>query len=83
MTITSECSEEKWRPVQVKNFIKYQGFNCKGIIENSSEDNVIKCGHCVVRCNVPEEIGAGVVIDGFLIEKLLGAGGMGNVYQAH
>ena len=41
------------------------------------------CGLCNTACHVPKGLQHGVVIDAFVIEKLLGTGGMGNVYLAH
>ena len=63
--------------------MKFQCDTCKGIIELAFDDKVVTCGHCNAPCKVPAPMSHGVVIDDFLIEKLLGEGGMGNVYLAH
>ena len=62
---------------------RFQCYTCNGIVELAFDDDVVKCGHCGALCNVPDEFGAGIVIDDFRIEKLLGKGGMGNVFLAH
>jgi len=62
---------------------KFQCQHCKGIVETEFDDEYVICGHCESACLVPKEFGPGVVIDDFVVVKLLGEGGMGNVYLAH
>lgn len=62
---------------------KFQCSHCGGILMSSYEDEIVICGHCENQCEVPTEIGPGLVIDDFLIQDLLGSGGMGNVYVAY
>ena len=50
---------------------------------SSLEDSMVICGHCENPCEVPNEFGSGLVIDDFLVQELLGSGGMGNVYVAY
>lgn len=48
-------------------------------------DQIIHCPHCNGTVSIPDEndIAVGTVIGGFEIQKLLGRGGMGNVYLAN
>ncbi len=62
---------------------KVQCPSCKKVVFNDFKDKYFACGNCNSLVTMPEQISAGVVIDDFLIEKLLGEGGMGNVYLAH
>lgn len=62
---------------------KFQCQHCHGIVETEFDDDYVICGHCESACQVPKEFGPGVVIDDFVVAKLLGEGGMGNVYLAH
>ena len=62
---------------------KFQCQHCHGIVETEFADDYVICGHCEAACQVPKEFGPGVVIDDFVIAKLLGEGGMGHVYLAH
>ena len=62
---------------------KFQCQHCQGIVETEFDDDYVICGHCESACQVPKEFGPGVVIDDFVVAKLLGEGGMGNVYLAH
>lgn len=62
---------------------KFQCAYCKSIVENDFEESTVICGHCESLCTMPDDFGPGAVIDDFLIIKLLGEGGMGNVYLAH
>ena len=62
---------------------KFQCQLCLGIVETEYDDEYVICGHCESACLVPKEFGPGVVIDDFVVAKLLGEGGMGNVYLAH
>ena len=63
--------------------MKFLCQECKGINEVDFDGKFINCGHCNAICKVPEPLSEGVVIDDFLILKLLGKGGMGNVLLAH
>ena len=63
--------------------MKFLCKECKGINEVDFDDQFINCGHCNAVCKVPEPLTEGVVIDDFLILKLLGNGGVGNVFLAH
>ena len=63
--------------------MKFLCKECKGINEVDFDDQFLNCGHCNAVCKVPEPLTEGVVIDDFLILKLLGNGGMGNVFLAH
>lgn len=56
---------------------------CQVIINLEHEDRFAKCGNCQTFCEVPSGIEPGVVVDDYLIQKLLGKGGKGNVYLAH
>ncbi len=52
-------------------------------IDSSESGSPVTCTECGRVCTVPPpEPGPGVVIGGFMIERLLGAGGMGEVYLA-
>ena len=66
-----------------KSILKVQCKSCKSIVAIDFECQAVKCGNCDAICLVPNDISEGVVINDFLIIKLLGAGGMGNVYLAH
>jgi predicted Ser/Thr protein kinase len=63
--------------------MKFQCEGCQGVVETDFADEYVSCGHCGSVCHVPSEMGSGVVIDDFVIIKLLGEGGMGYVYLAH
>lgn len=63
--------------------ITFQCQNCKVIINLTHEEKQAVCGNCQSLCNVPTTIEPGVVIDDYLIVKLLGKGGKGHVYLAH
>ena len=70
----------------LKPEIKFQCENCNKINLADLTDlveNYVHCGKCEAICEVPRQIGPGVVIDDFVIEKLIGSGGMGEVYKAH
>jgi serine/threonine protein kinase len=70
----------------LKPEIKFQCENCNKINLTDLTDlveNYVHCGKCEAICEVPRQIGPGVVIDDFVIEKLIGSGGMGEVYKAH
>jgi serine/threonine protein kinase len=67
----------------LENVVKFQCPHCSGILIADYGDEAVMCGHCEGACEVPQEFGPGVVIDDFLMESLLGSGGMGNVYIAY
>ena len=56
---------------------------CQVIINLEHDEQFAKCGSCQALCQVPTGIEPGVVVDDYLIKKLLGKGGKGNVYLAH
>jgi serine/threonine protein kinase len=63
--------------------VKFQCPACRGIILSEYNDDAVMCGHCDATCKVPQGFEAGVVIDDFLIERHIGSGGIGDVFQAH
>jgi len=64
---------------------KFDCPHCHRIFEgDQGEGEVISCPHCNGTVEIPEEdIKPGTVIGGFEIIRLLGHGGMGNVYLAN
>ncbi len=63
--------------------MKFQCQACQGLIQIDFDDPMVNCGICNAICEVPPPFGPSVVIDDFMIIKLLGEGGMGSVYLAH
>jgi len=59
--------------------------HCHRIFDsNPGEDEVVLCPHCNSAVSLPEkDLEPGTVIGGFEIIRLLGHGGMGNVYLAN
>ncbi len=59
--------------------------HCHRVFEsNPGEDEVVPCPHCNSTVALPEEdLPPGTMVEGFEIIRLLGHGGMGNVYMAN
>lgn len=63
--------------------VKVQCKSCNFLTELDESEEVANCTNCRSLCNVPTTIEPGVVVDDYLVKKLLGKGGKGNVYLAH
>ncbi len=56
---------------------------CKMAIDAAAAGEAVTCPQCRAKVTVPQaRLGPGVTLGGFKIERLLGAGGMGEVYLA-
>lgn|GEM_PF-1660489 len=66
--------------------MRFQCHKCKGIvaIDDSEFGKPVGCGHCQNVTMVPESrFSKGAVVNDFVIQDVLGTGGMGKVYLAH
>ncbi|MCH2205926.1 MAG: protein kinase [Lentisphaerales bacterium] len=66
--------------------MRFQCVHCHGLvaIDDSELGQHVGCGHCDEVVQVPDsKFSPHAVIDDFVIEKMLGRGGMGIVYKAH
>jgi serine/threonine protein kinase len=66
--------------------LRFQCEKCKGIvaIDNDECGKPVGCGHCSKITMVPEtRFSKSAVINDFVIQDVLGTGGMGKVYLAH
>jgi serine/threonine protein kinase len=66
--------------------VRFQCIHCNGIvsIDDTELGQHVGCGHCEEIVQVPtSKFAPQSVIDDFVIERMLGRGGMGIVYKAH
>ena len=66
--------------------MRFQCIHCHGLvaIDDSEMGQHVGCGHCEQIVQVPtSKFAPQAVIDDFVIERMLGRGGMGIVYKAH
>ncbi len=66
--------------------MRFQCHKCKGIvaIDDSEFGKPVGCGHCQNVTMVPESrFSKGAVVNDFVIQDVLGTGGMGKVYLAY
>ena len=66
--------------------MRFQCIHCHGLvaIDDSEMGQHVGCGHCDQIVQVPtSKFAPQAVIDDFVIERMLGRGGMGIVYKAH
>ena len=66
--------------------MRFQCIYCHGLvaIDDSEMGQHVGCGHCEQIVQVPtSKFAPQAVIDDFVIERMLGRGGMGIVYKAH
>ena len=66
--------------------MRFQCIHCHGLvaIDDSELGQHVGCGHCEEIVQVPSSrFAPNAVIDDFVIERMLGRGGMGIVYKAH
>jgi eukaryotic-like serine/threonine-protein kinase len=66
--------------------VRFQCIHCHGLvaIDDSEQGEHVGCGHCDQPVQVPDsKFSPQSVIDDFVIENMLGRGGMGIVYKAH